>query len=68
MELRRRIDARRVACDWTMAEFIAATGRSSSMIYAILAGQRQPSLLTAARLARVLDCEIGDLISSDDAS
>jgi transcriptional regulator with XRE-family HTH domain len=63
------IDARRVEQGWTMTEFIAATGRSPSMIYAVLSGERNPSLLTAARLARTLGCEVEDftvLINTDD--
>lgn len=60
------IDARRVEQGWTMTEFIAATGRSPSMIYAVLAGERNPSLLTVARLARTLGCEISDFVKSDD--
>lgn len=60
VELRRRIDARRIERGWTMQQFIAETGRSSALVYAILDGVRQPSLLTAAALARILDCAIED--------
>ena len=69
VELRRRIDALRVERQWPMQQMIEYLGISSTFLYYLLQGHRQPDLLTAHRLAAKLGCEIEDftcLISSED--
>lgn len=59
-ELYRLIHALRVRQGWTMQQFLAHAGLKPSLVYYVLAGTRQPSLVTASKMAKVLECSIED--------
>lgn len=58
--LREAIDTLRVEKDWSMHQVIEHLGVSPSFVYYLLAGRRQPDLLTAHRIAEALGYPIDD--------
>lgn len=62
VRLREAIDTLRVEKNWSMGEVITYLDYSPSFIYYLLAGARQPDLLTAHDLAEKLGYSIDDLM------
>ena len=61
-KLREKIDALRVERRWSTTQLLEHLGISSSFLYYLLSGERQPDLLNAHRLAERLGCEIEDFM------
>jgi transcriptional regulator with XRE-family HTH domain len=64
-KLRELIDELRASRGWTMQQFIAHAGLSPSLVYYALAGKRQLSVVTAAKMAKALDRSTAEFTDPD---